>query len=60
MISGEIKVEASASALIITDITKTEFNYCFIMNFMENIKILKYCVKSSVTHAHCARYNLQI
>ena len=54
MISGIIKVEASvisqgrrprlitlAETLIITDITKTEFNYCFIIHcFMEKIQKL--------------------
>ena len=54
MISGIINVEASiisrgrrprvitlAETLIIPDITKTEFNYCFIIHcFMENIQKL--------------------
>ena len=54
MISGIIKVEASvigrgrrprlitlAETLIIPDITKTKFNYCFIIHcFMENIQKL--------------------
>ena len=54
VISGIIKVEASAisrgrrprlialaSTLIIPDITKTEFNYCFIIHyFMENMQKL--------------------
>ena len=42
MISGIIKVEITlAETLIILDITKTEFNYLFIIHyFMENIQKL--------------------
>ena len=43
MISGIIKVEASviSRGRIIPDITKTEFNYCFIIHcFMKNIQKL--------------------
>ena len=41
MISGIINVEAIAETLIIPDITKTEFNYCFIIHcFVENIQKL--------------------
>ena len=105
MISEIIKVEASvislglrpqlitlAETLIIPDITKTEFNYCFIIHcFMENIQkllcamqvvffvllkiqgqthqaaasletiqVLALFSQRCITHAHCARYNLQI
>ena len=40
MISGIIKVEVTlAKTLIIPDITKTEFNYLFVIHcFMENIQ----------------------